>query len=71
MFYSLTQFFDKSKKWADMANMPVDFRKRVDCLERNFAVCCVAFKKYHVIFNKIFLSPVEDQPRQHRSRKQR
>lgn len=69
--YSLTQFFSKSKKWADMANMPAEFRKRIDRLERNFAVSCVVFKKFHVIFNEIFLTPAEDQPKQHRSRKHR
>lgn len=54
-----------------MANMPVDFRKKIDALERVVIVSLVIFRKYHVIFTEIFQNPVDDYPRQHRSRKQR
>ncbi|XP_064599560.1 retinoblastoma-like protein 1 [Liolophura sinensis] len=69
--FSLIQFFDKMKKWADMANLPKDFRDKVDRLERNFAVSTVIFKKFEPIFLDIFRSPSDDPPRVQRSRKQR
>ena len=58
------------KKWADMANLPQEFRDKVDKLERNFAVSTVIFKKFEPIFLDIFQSPAETS-RQQRSRKQR
>jgi retinoblastoma-like protein 1 len=67
----LIQFFNKSKNWADMANMPPDFRSKIDRLERNFAVSMVIFKKYQPIFIDMFRNPSDDQQRQPRSRKQR
>jgi hypothetical protein len=54
-----------------MANMPPEFRSKIDRLERNFAVSMVIFKKYQPIFIDMFYNPVDDQPRQQRSRKQR
>jgi retinoblastoma-like protein 1 len=54
-----------------MANMPPEFRSKIDRLERNFAVSMVIFKKYQPIFVDMFYIPVDDQPRQQRSRKQR
>ncbi|KAM5138330.1 retinoblastoma-like protein 2 [Mantella aurantiaca] len=68
---SLIEFFNKMKKWEDMANLPADFRERTKKLERNFTVTAVLFKKYDPIFHKIFKSSQEEQPRQHRGRKQR
>ncbi|CAH1779421.1 unnamed protein product [Owenia fusiformis] len=54
-----------------MANLPTDFRDKVDRLERNFAVSTVIFKKYEPIFLDIFKNPANDPPKQNRSRKQR
>lgn len=68
---SLVQFFNKMKKWADMANLPQDTRKKVDHLERNFNVSTVIFKKYEPIFLDIFKDPSQDPQRPVRSRKQR
>ncbi|XP_073461064.1 retinoblastoma-like protein 2 isoform X2 [Aquarana catesbeiana] len=68
---SLIEFFNKMKKWEDMANLPADFRERTRKLERNFTVTAVLFKKYDPIFQKIFKNSQEEQPRQHRGRKQR
>ncbi|XP_075693649.1 retinoblastoma-like protein 2 isoform X2 [Rhinoderma darwinii] len=68
---SLIEFFNKMKKWEDMANLPAEFRERTTKLERNFTVTAVLFKKYDPIFQKIFKNPQEEQPRQHRGRKQR
>lgn len=68
---SLIEFFNKMKKWEDMANLPEDFRERTRKLERNFTVTAVLFKKYDPIFQKIFKNSQEEQPRQHRGRKQR
>ncbi|KAM4606841.1 retinoblastoma-like protein 2 [Discoglossus pictus] len=68
---SLIEFFNKMKKWEDMANLPEDFRQRTQKLERNFTVSAVLFKKYEPIFQEVFKSGQEEQPRQHRGRKQR
>ncbi|XP_063801376.1 retinoblastoma-like protein 2 isoform X2 [Pseudophryne corroboree] len=68
---SLLEFFNKMKKWEDMANLTAEFRERTKKLERNFTVTAVLFKKYDPIFQMIFKSPQEEQPRQHRGRKQR
>ncbi|XP_074489405.1 retinoblastoma-like protein 2 isoform X1 [Sebastes fasciatus] len=68
---SLIEFFNKMKKWQDMANLPQDFRQSTDKLERNFTVSAVIFKKYVPIFRAIFKAPSEEPPRVHRSRKQR
>ncbi|XP_065518039.1 retinoblastoma-like protein 2 isoform X3 [Lathamus discolor] len=68
---SLIEFFNKMKKWEDMANLPAQFRERTERLERNFTVSAVIFKKYEPIFQDIFRYPQEDQPRQQRGRKQR
>ncbi|KAL5021351.1 hypothetical protein ScPMuIL_000506 [Solemya velum] len=69
--FSLIQFFNKMKKWSDMANLPQEFRNKVDRLERNFAVSTVIFKKFEPIFLDIFRNPQDDIPRQPRGRKQR
>lgn len=68
---SLIEFFNKMKKWQDMANLAQDFRQSTDKLERNFTVSAVIFKKYVPIFRSIFKAPSEEPPRVHRSRKQR
>uniref|UniRef100_A0A2K6JU72 RB transcriptional corepressor like 2 n=1 Tax=Rhinopithecus bieti TaxID=61621 RepID=A0A2K6JU72_RHIBE len=57
---SLIEFFNKMKKWEDMANLPPHFRERTERLERNFTVSADIFKY-----------PQEEQPRQQRGRKQR
>lgn len=59
------------KKWADMSNLPQEFRDKVDRLERNFAVSTVIFKKFEPIFLDIFKNPADDPPKVPRSRKQR
>ncbi|KAJ7405052.1 Retinoblastoma-like protein 2 [Willisornis vidua] len=51
---SLIEFFNKMKKWEDMANLPSQFRERTERLERNFTVSAVIFKKYEPIFQDIF-----------------
>ncbi|XP_042293936.1 retinoblastoma-like protein 2 [Sceloporus undulatus] len=68
---SLIEFFNKMKKWEDMANLPSQFRERTTRLERNFTVSAVIFKKYEPIFQDIFKYPQDDHPRQQRGRKQR
>ncbi|XP_011254212.1 retinoblastoma-like protein 1 isoform X2 [Camponotus floridanus] len=67
----LIQFFTKSKSWADMANMPQDFRTKIQKLEANFSVSMVIFKKYQPIFTDIFKDPKEDISRPPRSRRHR
>ncbi|XP_070616275.1 retinoblastoma-like protein 2 [Erythrolamprus reginae] len=68
---SLIEFFNKMKKWEDMADLPSQFRERTTRLERNFTVSAVIFKKYEPIFQDIFKYPQDDQPRPPRGRKQR
>ncbi|XP_067091164.1 retinoblastoma-like protein 2 isoform X1 [Osmerus mordax] len=68
---SLIEFFNKMKKWQDMANLPEEFRQSTEKLERNFTVSAVIFKKYVPIFKAIFKAPSDDPPRIHRNRKQR
>lgn len=67
----MLDFFDKSRKWADMANLSEELRKKFLSLERNFEVCSVIFKKYDEIYKEIFQDPANDPPKQPRSRKAR
>ncbi|BFZ13546.1 hypothetical protein BsWGS_16586 [Bradybaena similaris] len=69
--FSLIQFFNKMRKWSDMASLPKSFRDKIDKLERNFAVSTVIFKKFEPIFLDMFVNPAQEVPRQQRSRKQR
>uniref|UniRef100_A0A672ZNB8 Retinoblastoma-like 1 (p107) n=1 Tax=Sphaeramia orbicularis TaxID=375764 RepID=A0A672ZNB8_9TELE len=65
---SLIQFFSKMRKWADMSNLPQDFRLRMDQLERNFEVSTVIFRKFEPIFMDMFQNPQgAEPPRQPRS----
>ena len=68
---SLIQFFNKVKKWADMSNLKIEFREKIDRLERNFAVSSVIFKKYQPMFVELFRDPAKDAPKPNRSRKQK
>ncbi|XP_015736711.1 retinoblastoma-like protein 1 isoform X4 [Coturnix japonica] len=67
---SLIQFFSKMKKWMDMANVPQEFRERVERLERNFEVSTVIFRKFEPIFLDVFQNPNEETWKPQRSRKQ-
>ncbi|KAB7496710.1 Retinoblastoma-like protein 1 [Armadillidium nasatum] len=67
----LTDFILKMKAWIAMSHCDEDFFKRVDLLERNFAVCSNIFKAYKPIYLDLFQDPVNDAPRPPRSRKQR
>ncbi|CAG7834073.1 unnamed protein product [Allacma fusca] len=51
---SLTEFFDKSRKWGDMTNLNQEFRSKIERLERNFAVTTCIFKKFDPIFAGLF-----------------
>ncbi|XP_054278335.1 retinoblastoma-like protein 1 isoform X1 [Macrosteles quadrilineatus] len=68
---SLLQFFNKSKKWADMTNLSPEFRDKLNRLERNYNVSNVIFKKFRLMFNDMFVEPTIDQPRQNKTKKQR
>lgn len=65
----LIQFFTKSKSWADMANMPQDFRIKIKKLETKFSVSWLIFTKYQPLFTDIFKDPKEDTTRPPRSRR--
>jgi retinoblastoma-like protein 1 len=68
---SLLEFFKKMKKWADMSNLPQEFRLKVESLEHNFAVSTVTFKKFEPIFLDIFKNPADEPPRPPKGRKQK
>ncbi|KAF5305107.1 hypothetical protein FQA39_LY09369 [Lamprigera yunnana] len=68
---SLTQFFNKITKWAEMANLSEDFRQKIKRLEGNFAVSYNIFKKFTPIFNEIFKGPIDTEIRISRNRKQK
>uniref|UniRef100_A0A671QMQ0 Retinoblastoma-like protein 2 n=1 Tax=Sinocyclocheilus anshuiensis TaxID=1608454 RepID=A0A671QMQ0_9TELE len=68
---SLIEFFNKMKKWQDMANLPKEFQQSTEKLERNFTVTAVIFTKYVPLFKDIFKGPADELPRTHRGRKQR
>lgn len=71
--FSLIEFFNKMKKWSDMANLPQEMRERLDLLERNFNVSAIIFGKLGKIFKHLFKSPILSPVKQasNRSRKQR
>ncbi|KAJ1524171.1 hypothetical protein ONE63_010698 [Megalurothrips usitatus] len=68
---SLIYFFNKCKKWADMASLPPDFRSKIEGLERNFAVSREIFKKFQPIFKDLFQEPGPELPQLPKSRKQK
>ncbi|EEB12417.1 P107, putative [Pediculus humanus corporis] len=67
---SLIQFFKKCKKWADMANLPKEFRSKFDHLERKYEVSKVIFIRYKQMFLDIFNEPTPE-IYQHKSKKPR
>lgn len=67
---SLIHFFQKCKKWADMANLPQEFREKFDHLERKYEVSKVIFLRYKQMFLDIFNDPVPE-VYQHKSKKSR
>ncbi len=71
LYSSLIEFFNKMRKWQDMANLPKEFQQSTEKLERNFTVASVIFKKYVPLFKDIFKAPSDEVPRMHRGRKQR
>ncbi|VVC27835.1 Retinoblastoma-associated protein, B-box,Retinoblastoma-associated protein, A-box,Cyclin- [Cinara cedri] len=68
---SLIHFIGKSKKWADMINMPTELRRKIDKLEKNFAVSMVIFKKFQPIFTAMFNNIKDDQSKFRFSKKQK
>lgn len=69
-FISLIHFISKSKKWADMISMPPELRRKIDKLEKNFAVSMVIFKKFQPIFAAMF-NYIKDEQTKSRSKKQK
>ncbi|KAI1297170.1 Retinoblastoma-like protein 1 [Halotydeus destructor] len=67
---SLVQFFNKMKKWSDMANLPHEMRNKIDHHERNFNVSTVIFKKFKPIFLNIFKDPSLSPTKPTKNRKQ-
>lgn len=68
--FSLIHFIGKSKKWADMISMPPELRRKIDKLEKNFAVSMVIFKKFQPIFAAMF-NYTKDEQTKSRSKKQK
>lgn len=59
---SLLQFIDKCRKWANMVGLTTDFRSKINCLERKFAVSSVVFKKFQSIFYEMFQNQESPDP---------
>lgn len=73
-FSSFAQFFNNINKWADMAHLPDEFRRKIDRLKDTFGVAHNTFKRFYPIFSKIFASPNStdlETTKQHRNRKLR
>lgn len=72
---SFVQFFSNISRWADMAQLPDDFRNKITHLRSNFSIAYNTFKKYHPLFAEIFVSPVPNaqdlDASKHRNRKNR
>ncbi|XP_074598493.1 retinoblastoma-like protein 1 isoform X2 [Brevipalpus obovatus] len=69
---SLVDFFNKMKKWSDMANLPLEMRNKLEHLERNFHVSATIFKKFGTIFKHLFKTPMLSPVKQaNRSRKRK
>lgn len=68
---SLIHFIGKSKKWADMINMSPELRRKIDKLEKNFAVSMVIFKKFKPIFAAMFNVTKDEQTKARCSKKQK
>jgi retinoblastoma-like protein 1 len=67
-------FFHKIKQWSAMANMPEEFKKRIENLEGSFAVAYNVFTEFESCFSSIFKTPEHldfEQVKQHRNRKQK
>lgn len=71
IFFSLIHFIGKSKKWADMINMTPELRRKIDKLEKNFAVSMVIFKKFKPIFMAMFNTIKDEQTKSRFSKKQK
>ncbi|XP_050440707.1 retinoblastoma-like protein 1 [Adelges cooleyi] len=68
---NLIDFISKSKKWADMINMPSELRNKIEKLENNFAVSMVIFKKFQPIFTAMFNDTKDEQMKPRCSKKQK
>lgn len=54
-----------------MINMPPELRRKIDKLEKNFAVSMVIFKKFQPIFAAMFDYAKEEQTKSRGSKKQK
>ncbi|XP_030757073.1 retinoblastoma-like protein 1 [Sitophilus oryzae] len=72
---SFSQFFTNITRWAEMAQLPDDFRNKVSNLRSKFSIAYNTFKKFHKLFTEIFVSPVPNsidmEASKHRNRKNR
>jgi len=71
MALRLTHVISKSQKWPDMIKMPPELRRKIDKLEKNFAVSMVIFKKFQPIFADMFNSVKDEQMKSRCSKKQK
>jgi len=54
-----------------MINMPPELRRKIDKLEKNFAVSMVIFKKFQPIFAAMFNNTKDEQTKTRCSKKQK
>lgn len=69
--FSLMQFFNKIKRWAEMTKMNEEFHKKIETLQSKVAVAFNIFQKYSPIFKEIFNPFTDTDSKQHRNRRQR
>lgn len=65
----LVDFFQKMKKWSEMASVTPAFRNRLERLERSFAVSMVIYQKYVPIFKDVFNCSSADESRSGKGKK--
>lgn len=65
----LVDFFQKMKKWSEMASVTPAFRNRLERLERSFAVSMVIYQKFVPIFKDVFNCSSADDSRSGKGKK--
>ncbi|XP_002099715.3 retinoblastoma family protein [Drosophila yakuba] len=54
---SIYDFKTKIKQWCDMANLPQEFVKEIEVLDRKFSITFTLYKRFCTIFDMIFSCP--------------
>ncbi|ERL92744.1 hypothetical protein D910_10053 [Dendroctonus ponderosae] len=72
---SFVQFFSNITRWSELAQLPDEFRTKIENLRNNFSIAYNAFKTYHPLFSEVFIAPVPNaqdlEAAKHRNRRNR